>query len=51
MRVALIEWLLLSKTSLIVHPFWSSFGEEASLVHLIPRLMVCHVLLMYRHDH
>lgn len=40
MRIAFVEWLLLSRTSLIIHPFWSSFAEEASIVHMTPRVMV-----------
>jgi hypothetical protein len=40
MHIALVEWFLLSKASIIVHPFWSSFAEEASVVNMTPRIMV-----------
>jgi hypothetical protein len=40
MRLALMDWLLLSKSALIIGPYFSSFSEEASTVHLTPRIQV-----------
>jgi len=39
-RRALLEWLLLGETSLLLHPFRSSYGEEASFLHLAPSVQI-----------
>ena len=36
MRLALIEWLMLSRSSLIIHTFGSSFAVEAARIHQVP---------------
>jgi hypothetical protein len=41
MRVALVEWLLLSRSAMIMSSYWSSFSEEAANVQLVPRVQVC----------
>ena len=42
MRRALLEWLLLAHTALILHPYRSSFGEEATFVNLVPSVQLKH---------
>jgi hypothetical protein len=39
-RKALLDWLILAHTSLIVHAYRSSFGEEAAQLHLVPSIQV-----------
>lgn len=39
-QLALIEWLILSRTDLVLNPYFSSFAEEAAMVNLVPHVMV-----------
>jgi hypothetical protein len=40
MQDALVDWLLLSRTSKIICSYWSSFNEEASVVNTIERIPI-----------
>ena len=36
----MIDWTLLSRTAMLLGSYWSSFSEEAALVHQIPRVQM-----------
>ena len=40
MQLALAEWILLSRTSLVIHTHGSTFGQEAALIDARPSLRV-----------
>lgn len=40
MQLAMLEWLLLSHSSLLINPFGSSFANEASYVYSIPLISI-----------
>jgi hypothetical protein len=40
MKRALLDWLMLAHTSLIVHGYRSSFGEEAAQMYLVPSIQL-----------
>eukprot|EP01031_Cornospumella_fuschlensis_P028177 gene28177-34025_t len=50
MLFALIEFLALSRTSLIVHTHYSSFAQEAAYVHGVPLVGIWEGALLYMDD-
>lgn len=44
-KIAFIEMQILSETALIIGAYFSSFSEEAALIHMTPRLMVRNLIL------
>jgi len=39
-QIALLEWMVLAHTAIILHSFGSSYAEEAAQLHLIPTIRI-----------
>ena len=50
MRSALVEWLLLTRASLLVNTYGSTFAVEAALVHMRPIIGIYHSYLIHHTD-
>ena len=50
MKLALVEWILLSKSALILHTYGSTFAEQASMVQIRPIVGIWESLLL-QHSH
>ena len=48
MQFALVEWLLLAESSLILNTYGSSFAEEAALLHQRPLVSLWHGHLIHQ---
>jgi hypothetical protein len=50
MKLSLIDWVLLSRTSLIIASYQSSFSEEAAVAGNIPRVQIRNAGHVLGHD-